>query len=282
MSFEQITSGPLRHFWHQPGGEFLGKVEAMTGHADELHIVADFDRTQTVRAEGFTRDPSSWQIVAEHLDEDPKAVHDELYDHYIQFEKNNTMTTELAEEWWGKALKLFVAAGVNFNDIQDEFYRQAAPRLGLRELFSVAKQADVPIVTLSAGVKNVLDIWYQKNGLEPLLTLASEMHTDEAGRAIGWDANTVIHMLNKSEIGHPELLRLRRERPHAIALGDALQDSEMVTGDAALRIRILDRNHLKPKALREATEQSEGRFDAVIFNSLYPMQRLVGHIAVVS
>lgn len=96
---------------------------------------------------------------------------------------------------------------------------------------------------------------------------------------IDWDKKTPVHVLNKREIGHPELTKIRATRRNTIAIGDSLSDADMVEGDEnVLRLRIYDpRSDEQTNA--NARQQTLRIFDAMIeTGSFEPICRLGKYI----
>lgn len=241
-----------------------------------VHGVFDFDLTLTAPTpEG--RPISSWRMLEDHLPPDARAYCEELFDHYYPLERSGTMTLEDAETWWTKALTVQRDSRVNLSEVEANFLNQDTIRGGTRELFDLMDKADIPSIILSAGVKNVIDIWCKAYGISPTAVVSTEFYTDEAGRMTGWDEDSVVHVLNKGESAHPELMRLRTERPNVVVVGDSIHDADMAEGESnVIRIRVIDDESRDSAETRSKTEQ---RFDAAIKGGdLFPVLALAQRI----
>lgn len=250
-----------------------------TAGLSSVHGVFDFDLTLTAPTpEG--RPLSSWSMLEDHLPPDARAYCIELFERYYPLEKSGEMTLHDAETWWGLALKAQQDSKVNLKDVEADFLKQDTIRVGSRELFEFFDRQDVQSIILSAGVKNVIDIWCRAYGISPTAVISTEFFTDEEGRMTGWDESSVVHVLNKGESAHPELIRLRTERPNVIVVGDSIHDADMAQGDDnVIRIRIVDTNPNDIGSVEEIRTKTAERFDAMITGGdLLPVLALANHI----
>lgn len=209
--------------------------------ASGLHVVLDFDRTLTYSPRDGQKVVSSWQILEEHLPPEGSRRQRELFDTYYPKEKDGSMQEDESRAWWTGALGLFTEYKLDLIEVERQFVDNANIRPGVQELFSFCRQHDIPTVILSAGIKNVIELWARHYSLEPSVVLSTELILDEHGRVAGWEDNTLVHLLNKAEIGHPELSKIRHERPNAVLVGDGERDADMAVGEEnVLRVRIQD------------------------------------------
>ena len=246
-------------------GEF-----AMAG-PDAIHIVTDWDRTAT--ANGGGRDITSWGVVQSLLPKEGQEIDRDLYGYYQPKEQASTLTEEEAQEWWRKSLELHVRYETNIRDMRRAVQGVGMrPRDGAVELFELCSQTNVPTVILSAGVKNVIEWVTQEHGMRPTAILATQLHTEEDGRVVGWNEDTLIHNYNKHEMGHSEISAIQRNRPYTVLLGDSEKDPSMVEGDNVVRIQVVD-----DYPDRE-TLYLPG-YDMVVMNSLLPVVGLMRQLA---
>lgn len=246
---------------------------------DSVHAVFDFDLTLTIPDAAGNR-VSSWSLLEQHLPPGPRQRCNDLYDTYYPRERDGLLTRVEAESWWNQALALHQEAGTDLVEVERHFMGASSIRPGVDETFDFLNRLDVPSVVLSAGVKNVIDLWCAAYGIRPDLVISTELSTDATGRVTGWDEDTVVHSLNKAENAHPELGRLRAERPNVIVVGDNVNDADMASGDAnVIRVRIVDNlaDHAFDKpALYQGTAE---RFDAMIEDGdLFPVRAIANHI----
>lgn len=216
------------------------KIERFSSAGSTAHLVLDFDRTLTI-AKNSSIEATSWQIMEHQMASNGKAEYAELFKKYRQNEVDRTLTPQLAEEWWNKSLSLLPKYGVNLRKVEKTFLDTVTLRPGVKELFDIATQREMPTVILSAGVKDIIDIVLIQNGIKPPLVISTELITNTEGVIIGWIPETVVHVLNKNEVKHDELDKIRKNRPLSIIIGDSLDDANMAAGDDdVLRIRVID------------------------------------------
>lgn len=211
----------------------------ITAGPDKLHLIFDFDRTLTIGRGG--EDVTSWHILKNHLPKEGQDQYQKLFDENRIHEINETMDEARAVMWWSSILDLFVTYKVNITEVENDFLSKASIRPDTKELFDLCNQAGIPTVIMSAGIKDLIDIWARAYNIHPTIVLSTSLQLNEHGVIEDWERDSLIHILNKKEVGHPELTRIRQERPHSIIIGDSINDADMATGtDDVLRIRLYD------------------------------------------
>lgn len=241
-----------------------------------IHAVFDFDRTLTVKTPGTQDEVTTWHILHEHLPEDGQVKYQKLFEKYRTLELNGDMTSKDAVDWWSSILNLFVEHKIDLAAVETTFLERASIRPGTAELFKLFADNNIPSVILSAGIREVIDIWCRKYNIHPSLVISTNLTTDSNSLISGWEEDTLVHVLNKSEATHPELLEIRKTRPKVLVIGDSLDDASMTTGEQdVVRVRILD-----PRGDEPVTEQEELRtfkkFDALIkLGSLDPLKQFI-------
>jgi len=260
-----------------PDGALQAKLaEFALAGPDKLHFVFDFDRTLTVAHLGTAEDITSWHILREHLPEAGKQVYQQLFEKYRALEIAGSMTETDAAVWWTSTLDLFVEYRLDLKAVEQDFLDRASIRSGATELFQLCQTHNIPTVIMSAGIRDVIDIWDKLYMINPSLVISTALELDAEGRIVGWHRDTLVHALNKAETSHPELSAIRGERPMAILVGDGMNDVDMASGDAnVLRVRIFDPrpNEVVDIALERA--KTFAKFDAMIENgSMVPLLEL--------
>jgi HAD superfamily phosphoserine phosphatase-like hydrolase len=265
---------------------FMRKVgEYAAAGAAKLHVIFDFDRTLTVRkSEVYDDDVTSWHILRSHLPENSKELdgqrrYDTLFAEYRAKEIAETLTEQDAVTWWSSILDLFVEYEVNMNEVEDDFVERASVRPGTVELFNLCNELEIPTVILSAGMRDVINVWSRAYGVDPTVVLSTALITDKQGRITGWDKDTLVHVMNKHEAGHAEIAAIKTNRPNVLVVGDSLGDADMVD-DEALRIRIYDPRADELDDLDRVKSRTFDKFDALILKGDFmPLVRLVETIS---
>ncbi|MEO5627967.1 MAG: HAD-IB family phosphatase [Candidatus Saccharimonadales bacterium] len=242
------------------------------GGATDLHLVLDFDRTLTIRKPGSRDEVTTWHILQEHLPVDAKRAYQDEFTKYRALELEGRMTQEDAINWWTSILNLFVENKIDLNAVEEDFLSKASIRDGVPELMKLCQQNNIPTIILSAGVRDIIEIWCRKYGIQPTLVISTALITDSNNRIAGWKEDTLVHTLNKSEASHPELISIRSARPNALLVGDGVDDAAMADGeDNVVRLRLLD-----PRDDEETTEPVFGRFDGLITSGNFkPIEELL-------
>ena len=244
--------------------------------ADSMHVIFDFDRTLTVKKPGSDDEVTTWHILGEHLPPEGKLEYKSLFQKYRGVELRGELTTQTAVDWWSASFELYIKYGINLVGVEDDFLNKASIRPGVAELFELCAKHGVPTVILSAGIRDVIEIWCRRYKIEPSLIISTALTMDVTGKITGWKKDTLVHVLNKSEATHTELVRIRGEHPKTFLVGDSLDDTTMASGDRdVIRIRVLD-----PRADEVTSEQeiqkTLERFDALIQSgSLRPLFELI-------
>jgi HAD superfamily phosphoserine phosphatase-like hydrolase len=241
-----------------------------------MHVIFDFDRTLTVKRPGSDDEVTTWHILQEHLPEPGRRQYQKLFKKYRALEQSGDMTSQDAITWWSSILDLFVEHSIDLSVVEDDFLNRASIRPGAADLFKLCADNGIPAVILSAGIREVIDIWCRKYNIQPSLVISTALVLDDNNKVIGWQKETLVHVLNKSEANHPELLDIRSRRPHTLVVGDGLDDAAMASGEQGImRIRVLDPRADELDSTAEQRKTLE-RFDALIRSgSLQPLHELL-------
>jgi phosphoserine phosphatase len=246
---------------------------------DKLHLVLDFDRTLTPSRNEQGVDIVTWRFLNQRLPARARLLTEKLYSKYRPLEISGKMTVAEAITWWSSVLDLYKHAGLKWPDLAFEVQEAISARLGAKELFDVCATKGIPTIIISAGIKNVIELWCQKFEIKPALVLSTSLCLDDKGCVCGWDRNSLIHIFNKHEKGHQELSAIRRSRPNTILVGDCLEDAAMVSGsDDVLRFFIDDCRADECRA-QDFHKTVLETFDMIIpGKSLAPLADIIGDI----
>lgn len=249
--------------------------------ADELHFVFDFDRTLTVNQHETQEDVTTWRILGHHLPPIGQQEDQTLYKKYRSLEINDKLTEYDAIEWWTSILKLYQHYRVDMIKVEEDFLSRASIRPQATELFAVCEQRGIPTVVLSAGIRNVIEIWSRAYNVTPTLILSTALTLDKEGRIAGWLEDTLVHTLNKHEAGHAELTNIRSGRPKTIVVGDSMSDADMVSGEKdVLRIRIFDPRADESMSMSWVRQKTFEKFDVMIESgNFWPLFNLMKAIS---
>jgi len=232
----------LKKFVCRDEAKALKKMELIAKEgAERLHFLLDFDRTLTPSDNGSSQDASTWGLLESHLREDMVAEIKGLYKKYRPLEIQNKMTAQDAVEWWEASLEVHKKNGTKWSDIALDVDKKMAIRPYVKEFFSACGEKNIPAVIISAGIRDVIELWFQKFDIRPAGLLSTNLFFDEKGRMNGWEKDSLVHTLNKNEMAHRELKEIMECRPNIILMGDTMDDASMAAGEEnVLRIIIDD------------------------------------------
>lgn len=176
------------------------------------HIVFDFDRTMTIAKNNLSDDITTWNILSQHLPPKAKDQYLKYYQKYRPIELDQKMTDYLAIEWMTLVLKLFIKYKINLKEVEKDLINKTNIRPGVLEIFEFCHENSIPIVIISAGILDIINIWCDKYDVNPSLIISTSLITDKYGTIIDWNKNSIIHSLNKSEAEHEELDSIRSKK----------------------------------------------------------------------
>ncbi len=211
---------------------------------DKLHLVCDFDRTLTKSVNDFGETVTTWAMLAKHLPPPAQKEAWKLFNKYRPREIKNELTTKDAVTWWKENLKILIKHKLKWSEITHDVENKMPIREGTAALFDFCQANQVPLIIISAGVKDLIELWCQKHGFKPTLILSTDLLFDDQGYLIGWKNGSLIHARNKKEKSSAQVQEIRKERPNTILLGDSMDDAAMVDTHAhVLKIVIDGHNH---------------------------------------
>jgi HAD superfamily phosphoserine phosphatase-like hydrolase len=276
MAKPEATPELLHGFECRSAADVMSKLDsfALAG-PESLHVVSDFDLTLTAGKQPG-QNIGTWDVMDELLPPEGVERHAVIYNSFRPIEIQGKLTAEIAREKWSETLDLITGYHTNIDDIEAAFLSVAQLRQGARELFDTCKASDVPTVVLSSGIRNVIQTMAEHYQIHPTYILSNDLEFDDITRLVtGWRRDSLVHMLNKNEMGHGELAALRRTRPNVLLLGDVPDDVRMVEGDSVLRIRILDPRKGEMHDLEAAKQVSfDCGYDLVVEHDLQPVVRI--------
>jgi len=230
---------------------------------DKLHLLLDFDRTLTLGQNELGENVTTWEILKTHLPQKAQLEYEQYYNNYRPLETEKQMTEADAIIWWERILNLYSENQLKWQDIKKDVSLKMPIRPFTKELFEACEKKNIPTIILSAGIKDIIDLWCQKFKIKPTLVLSTKLVFSPKGYMIGWERDSLIHVLNKKEKSHQEIEKIRSVKPNTILIGDSLDDILMVEGEDVLRIAVYNpRRDDKPDRLKDLTEN----FDLILQN----------------
>lgn len=243
---------------------------------EKIHLVLDFDRTLTKSQSQFGENISTWHVLKNHLPEKAKQDYENLYNKYRPLEIAGIMKLSDAITWWNEILNLYKKNNLSWIDIANDVDKKMPMRDGVKEIFEICQAKNIPIMIISAGIKDVIEIWCKKYKIKPSIILSTKLFFDDNGVINGWDKKSLVHVLNKKEIGHNEVAQIRKTRPNTILVGDSIDDYSMVSGEKNVLRVIVDDARLDDKPTNGVDNKKLEKFDLIIKNkSLFPVAEII-------
>jgi phosphoserine phosphatase len=248
---------------------------ALAGN-DMLHVVSDFDLTLTA-GKHPGQNLGTWDVMDELMPPEGVARHTAIYNSFRPTELTGTITAATTAEKWAETLDLITSYHMSIDDVAAAFLSIATLRSGAKELFEICEAAQIPTVILSSGIRNVIQLMTDYYHIHADYILSNDLEIDPTSRKVtGWRRDTLIHMLNKHEMGHEQLALLRSKCPNVLLLGDVPGDVQMVTGEKVIRVRVLDPRKGETYDLEKITRASFAiGYDLVVAHSLEPVVQIV-------
>lgn len=267
MEREKINPEVLENFYYRSKEEVLKKIHFLTNAASHLHLVLDFDRTLTVGRNNYGENISTWEFLRKYLCSEAQQKYQHLYNIYRPREVQGNMTLSEAVCWWESTLRLYQDEGLKWSDIGKDMHERMPIRPFVKEFFQLCQQKNIPTIIISAGLKDVIELWCGKHEIYPTKVISTKLTFSPDGHINGWEKTSLIHVLNKCEMGHEEIIKLRVNFPNIILVGDSINDASMAEGENnILRILIND-----PREDDQNTEifKVPPQFDLVTRNSTF-------------
>ena len=198
---------------------------------DSIYIVTDFDRTLTL---GNSK--SSWEIFESSFpNKNYVKERNKLTEKYrpIEIDENinEKVKNKAMEEWWKKHLKLLIKNKLTedmlYDVISDKNFVTLRP--GLIEMLTSLNKRNIPIIIISAGIGNFIELFLKANNCYyDNIIILSNFIKFKNNIAIGLE-NNIIHSLNKNEVSLPKEVQDKLiNRKNIILMGDILSDVKMI------------------------------------------------------
>ncbi len=243
------------------------KLEKLNINSSNLVIVLDFDRTITA-----SNSMDSWDASGLLLGNDFKEKLEKLYIKYRPIELDYKISKEekarQMEKWYKECLDLYEEYKLNKQELEESVKKSKLIfRKGAKEFLNNAIEKEIPVVILSAGIGNVIEMFLKKNNVlgKNFEIISNFLQFDEKGNIKPFKGK-LIHTTNK-ELNIIDLRKDFKEelisRKYRILVGDMIEDEKMVSRkewDRTMKIAFLD------ISIKENIELYKNSFDIVLTN----------------
>lgn len=208
--------------------EKLNKIKL---EANNMYVVIDFDRTITGK-----ESVDSWDAAGYFLSDEFKEKSNELYQKYRPIELDYKITIEeknrAMEEWYEKCLNLYYEYNLTKSQLETAVSESGLVfRKGAKDFLINMHEKNIPVIILSAGIANVIEIFLKENNcyFENMYIISNFLTFDEKGNVKPME-NELIHTMNKTMEGHVsyELKEKIKNRKYKLLFGDTIEDKKMI------------------------------------------------------
>ena len=194
-------------------------------------IITDFDHTITSK-----ESKSTWDVL-ELSEKIPKKYQKQFQknkNYYLPKEKDYKISFKkksyYMKKWSEKNLKIFTKCQITKEDIIKMSNENCMTfRKEAKNLFKFANTNDIPIIIVSAGIKDVIENFLSRNNLltKNVHIISNKLKYRE-NKLIGLE-NKLIHLLNKSKVKLPKnLKKIIKTKRKIYLLGDNIEDALLI------------------------------------------------------
>ncbi|VVC26121.1 HAD-like domain,Pyrimidine 5'-nucleotidase, eukaryotic [Cinara cedri] len=235
--------------------------QLVSGGPDKLQVISDFDRT--ISRSEYNNQPvlSSFGVfeMSDSLSNDYKKKALELLHKYRPIEDDTQMTVAeklpYIEQWWTSSSNLLKGLNFKYEDITKSIEKADVKlREGIEKVFEKLYKQNVPLIILSAGIGDVVELILKHNNLVTdnvsVVSNFLKLSKNDNGMSTiqGFKNEKLIHVFNKNEHAYIDTHKndtLIKNRSNVILLGDSLGDANMdgnIPYNTVLRIGFLNCN----------------------------------------
>ena len=221
---------------------------------DRLLVVSDWDRTLTRSTGEDGSDQSTCSVIANsgHLGQAFNRRYQELFERYRKIERAIDLPERVKSphflRWWSRQFDLLLDYKFSTQTIH-RIVSENRPHLrdGARLFFETLHDRRIPLIILSAGIKEIIEARLAADGLPTAnaVIIANTLVFDPNGIAVAYKT-PLIHSLNKHNVDVPEFAG----RHNLLLLGDTLEDIKMAACVSYSRLLSFafpaDRDHAEP------------------------------------
>lgn len=243
------------------------KLKKLKINKENACIVMDFDRTITA-----SNSQDSWDASSHMLGNECKQEMENMYKFYAPIELDYNLNIEEKEkymvEWYSKCMDLYYKYGMTEEKMKKSIETSKLIfRNGAKEFIKKAKEYNIPIIILSAGIGNVIEKFLKDNNCysENIYIISNFIEFNENGDMVPFNNTKIIHSLNKKMDNKlPNNIEQKiASKKYKILVGDLCEDEKMVSEkdwDNTIKIGILN------KKIEENLEIYKRKFDIVLTN----------------
>jgi cytosolic 5'-nucleotidase 3 len=243
------------------------------GGFENLHILADFDRTVTYGLDKTGKKTptviSKLRTNSEYLGQKYFDEAHRLFDVYHPIEIDASISLDEKKdkmyEWWSEHFGLIARSGLD----KDLINKVAAEnplefREGVLEFMRLLHKKKVPVVFISAGPGDMIETFLEKDKLDfsNIYVIGNRYVFDDNGNVVAIK-EPIVHTFNKTEVvlRGMDIYDKIKNKKNVLLLGDQIGDAGMIEGfdcDNLLKVGFLNEN------VEDSLEEYKKNFDVVL------------------
>lgn len=207
------------------------KIEQWKMKKDNTFIVLDFDGTIT-----DFNSADSWKACGEKLGKEFNNKMNDYYNYYAPIEIDYTISKSEKEkymvEWYSKCMQLYEKHNLTKLKLEESVLESKIKfRKGAKDFLKKMNEWNIPVIILSAGIGNVIEIFLNNNELylKNMYIVSNFIEFNENGEMKKFDGD-MIHTMNKTMKNHlpKELENQIKQKEYGILIGDLISDKKMI------------------------------------------------------
>lgn len=243
----------------------LEKLEKLEINKENVYLVIDFDHTLTSK-----KSDDSWEISGSLLGKEFAKDMNELYQKYGLIELDDKIAIKEKEksmvEWYEKCMDLYYKYHLTQEKLKKSVENgNLIYRDGAEVFLKKAHQENIPVIILSAGIGNVIELFLKQTNcyFDNIYIISNFMEFDKDGDVKEFDNTKMIHTLNKTMKGKlsEKYIKKIKDKTYKILIGDLKEDEKMVEQKewgTTLKIGILEQK------VEERLKVYQKTFDVVL------------------
>lgn len=241
---------------------------------ENLHVIADFDKTLTKTFVGSKHVPSivselrNRNILGENFSKESKKLYDEFHPIELDHLIDENIRDAKMNEWWSRVFDLLKKEGLKKSHLEEVVNcGDVQLRDGVEDFLRFLRDMHVPVIILSASaIGDLIPMFLKSKGLlYDNITVVSNFFDWDSEGNMKAHVGPIIHSENKGEAAVEKFPVYEKllERRNVLIFGDSLGDVEMI-GKFPYE-NLLKFGFLNEK-VDERIDEYRKRYDCVILN----------------
>ena len=243
------------------------KLDKIKLDKTNMYVAIDFDKTITA-----TESEDSWDATGKMLGKEFEIKLSNLYKKYRPIELNYQITFEeknkAMENWYQECMNLYYEYHLTKDKLEKSIEKSNLIfRSGAKEFLAHMNKYNIPVIILSAGIGNVIEIFLKENKCyyDNIFIISNFISFDKDGKMLEFTGE-LIHSLNKNMKNHipDELQEKLNLKKNKVLIGDAIEDKKMVPEeqwDETILVGFLNEN------IKNNLEKYKNSFDITLTNN---------------